>query len=290
MISTDMPTSGTVIFPVRTRASVSCSDGQRRAQRRALGGQRPGDRRTGGGPERSRGGDLLQLDQLQVVAELRQGRHERAVRRLGDDDPPPELDEQPAVTGARRLAQRALVADVGREQHGDHVEVRRQLVAQVAADVGRPRPHRDVHEQRGDRRADQGDAHRHGPSQRHHTERLTDRQEQRRGEQPDDGGGDEHRRVRFRRPLHETQVGQDCAVERTAAAVDQPSATLPARRRIAVAHARRGPFEVGDHPPERRAALGHAGDQQPDAGDADERCGDEPPDHVHRPLTCPAPT
>ena len=143
-----MPTSGTVILPVRTRASVSCSAAKRRAQRGALRRQRARHRRAGDGAERGRGGDLLQLDQLQVVTEASQRRHERTVRRLGRDDAVAQLDEQPPVAGARRLAQGALVADVRGEQHRDDVEVRRQLVAQVPADLGGLGAHRQVDEQR----------------------------------------------------------------------------------------------------------------------------------------------
>ena len=123
MISSDMPTSGTVIFPVRTLASVSCSAESALRNVAHLAARLLATGAPAEAAERRRRGDLLQLDELEVVAELGKRRHERAVRRFGDEDPPAQLDEQATVAGLRSLTQRPFVADVAGEQHRDDIEV-----------------------------------------------------------------------------------------------------------------------------------------------------------------------
>ncbi len=71
-----MPTSGTVIFPVRTLASVSCSaeSALRRVAHlaaRLLATGAPADAAS-----EADGGDLLQFDQIEIVAELSECRDE----------------------------------------------------------------------------------------------------------------------------------------------------------------------------------------------------------------------
>ena len=95
-----------------------------------------------------------------------------------------------------------------------------------------------------------------------------------------DSRGDEHRRVRLGRALHQAQIGQDVAAER-ALAVQAPTGAQPAGRRRRATAADRGAVEVGDEPAQRRPALGDTGDEQPQPGDADERRRDQPPDRAH---------
>ena len=71
--------------------------------------------------------DVVQGDQLlatALVSYLSGGR--------GLEHPTAELDEQSTVAGVGSEAQRAFVALVGGEQHGQHVEVCRQLMTQIA--------------------------------------------------------------------------------------------------------------------------------------------------------------
>ena len=184
MISRDMPTSGTVIFPVRTLASASCSDDSapRRVAHlaaRLLATGAPADAASDADAE-----ICCSSTRSRSSPKLRERRNERAVRRLGNQDPPAQLDEEPTIARLRRLAQCAFVADVAGEQHRDHIEVRGELVPQVVALLGRGRAHRVVHDERAD------DAHRQRDdrsgstqSDRQQSQALPDREQQRRSEQ-----------------------------------------------------------------------------------------------------------
>ncbi len=274
MISTDMPTSGTVIFPVRKRASVSCSDA---SAERNVAHFAASDRPTGAPAVAPSAADAAiccsstscRSSPSWASADTSERFDASATRMRWRSS----TNSRPSPVRAAWRSAPSLPTLAG-EQHRHHVEVGRQLVAQIATDLRGATTHVEVDDQRGDGGGEHGETDRRDDPERHDADGLADPEEERWREQPHHGRGDEHRRVRFGRALHETEVGEHVAAERMTA-VHQPPGADPAGHRSRLARAVGRALEVGDEPWQCRAALGEAGEHQPHPGHTDQRRGDQ---------------
>ncbi len=183
-----IPTIGAVRRLVRRRASDSCSVASVDAEGRALRRQRARDRRTFGRRQRSCGGDLLELDETQIVGGRAQRLDETPARRTDLAHPTPELDEQPPVTGPRGLFERAFVPAVAGEQHRDDIEIRRELETQIGLRRRGPARRRALSTASGPAtRPTSASANRYEHAQRHDARGLERAEDEDWSERPHDG-------------------------------------------------------------------------------------------------------